>query len=373
MSTLDFPPANYEVEDQLKRILATPRFRNASNPSAFLELVVKRALKGKKTTGRIVAQELFGSKFIPGESVDVRVTARNLRKTLEKYFEREGSNDVVIISFQDPAEDKSIKPVEGEAYTPRFCYNPKHETFIFLRVAYRCLEQPTYRNLDQAFKIFTDILDREPENIGAALGLAETLCKFAERHWINPSPVEQFTTALNLLERVRNRAEAYWRFWAVMAYLHDGTGKQELIASCYEKALSLDRISTESFIPYIAFLIESQRTDEALCLAQRYANERVEDSTAVAQYGQILVSVGRWDIGIGHLQAALAIDPGNYLAHETMAAVRFVQKDTDGVSVHLQALKLLCDPPSFSRIVTMLQNAEEQYGLKGCIAKLLAQ
>jgi tetratricopeptide (TPR) repeat protein len=373
MNRLDFPPANYEVEDQLKRIAASPRFRNAPNPCAFLELSVRRALKGKKTTGNVVAKALFGEKFIQGISPDVRVTARNLRKTLDRYYENEGKTDVVIISYPEPLTDKTIKPLEGEAYTPRFAYNPNHETWILLRMAYRQLEQPTYRDYCNALGIFTNILDREPDNIGASLGLIETICRFADRHWDYPVTFAPYAVCMTLFNKLEDRAADHWRLWAAKAYFHKGQQKDELVASCYEKALSLNRTATESYLPYVEFLLASGRMEEGLGLAQRYVNERVEDSTAVAQYGRMLYCTGRHDIAIGHLQAALAMDPSNLLAHETLAAIRFTQRDIEGLLTHLRVLKTLCDAQSFACISRFLQECEGQYSLTGCIANLLPQ
>jgi tetratricopeptide (TPR) repeat protein len=370
MSKLDFPPAKHEVENQLQRMLASPRFRNAENPSDFLRLGVERALEGNKTTGHVIADGLFKGKFIQGESADVRVTAGNLRKTLAKYYASEGSNDFVIISLPKPAQDKSIRPVEGEAYTPQFSYNPRHETQIFLRIAFRSLEQSTYSDFDRASRIFADILGRDPENLGATLGMVEMCCKCADRRWENPDGAGP-SACKNVLANLEKRADSYWRFWAVRAYLYKGEEKNELSSSFYEKALALDRQSTESYLPYIEFLVDTGRTDEAMVLAQAYMNDRIEDSTAVAQYGQILLSVGRGESGLNHVQTSLTMDPGNILAHETMAAVRLTQRDLKSLAVHLLALKALCDARSFERIAKFLTDAEEQYDLKGSIAKLL--
>jgi tetratricopeptide (TPR) repeat protein len=395
MSSLDFPPKGYEVEDQLKRMLASPRFRNAPNPSAFLELGVTRALKGKRTPGRVIAAALFGGKFIQGESPDVRVTAKNLRKTLERYYENEGSTDVVIISYPEPLKDKTVKFVEGEAYTPRFAYNPKHETFIQVRLGYRFLEQSTYRDYCNALNIFTGILENDPDNLGALLGLTETFCKFGDNQWApswrisdglvatlcgegenvwkSPSKVPALTVCISIFAKLEKRAGNYWRYWAARAYFDMRKSEAKLVASYYEKALKLNRTATESFIPYIEFLVETNKRDEALGLAQRYVNERVEDSLAVAQYGYILCLAGRQDVGIGHLQAALHMDPGNCLAHQSLATIRLMQRDVDAIFVHLQALRLLCDAESFTRFSSFLEMNEEQYELKGCIANLLSR
>jgi tetratricopeptide (TPR) repeat protein len=373
MIPLDFPPANFEVEDQLKRMLTSPRFRNAPNPSAFLELGVRRALKGKKTTGRVVGDVLFKGKLIPGESSDVRITARNLRKTIEKYYACEGRDDIVIISFADPQTDVTIKPVEGEAYTPRFGYNQRFSSLVVSRMGFRCLEQSTYRDHRHAFSIFTSILKNDPNNIAAALGLIQTISNFAERKWEYPIQIEPFDVCIGLFEKLEKRAEKYWRLWAAKAYFWKGTGNDELVASCYEKAVSSNRTATESFRPYIEFLFANGRDKEGLGLAERYVVERIEDSTAVAWYGKTIFRSGRHDVGIEHLYTALRMDPGNCLAHETMAAIRLMQKNRKGVFTHLLALQALCDTDSFKLIVKFLEENEEQLDMKGCVAELLPQ
>lgn len=115
-------PLNAEVRHQLGRMLATPRFRNADSQAAFLKLVVERALRGKKTTGDIIAETLFPEKA----DSDVRVTATNLRKALKNYEVGEGREDLVIIKLPDPPKEKGVRLPEGEAYTPRFFYSPHH-------------------------------------------------------------------------------------------------------------------------------------------------------------------------------------------------------------------------------------------------------
>lgn len=363
MKTPDFPPAKFEVEDQLRRILESKRFRNAPNLSAFLKLVVVRAVKRQKTTERIIGETLFGKGFDPFKAPDVRVTAINLRKTLARYYEGEGCNDVVVISFATPPKDKTIKALKGEAYTPLFNYNPRHDTYIGIRLAFRCLEQSTYRECERAFRLFGDVLSQDRDNVAAGVGMVETLCAFTDRNWEYPVEIVPYPAFMNFLVRLEEHANNYWRFWAAKAYFHHLFGEDELTVSCYAKALKLDRISTESFLPFIDYLIATDRTDLGLGLAQRYVNERVEDATAIAHYGRLLIFAGKPDIGVGHLLAALAIEPGNCLAHESLAIARLAQRDRVSFLGHLQTLKLLCDTQTFDCIVASLKGFEDRHKL----------
>jgi hypothetical protein len=69
----------------------------------------------------------------------------------------------------------------------------------------------------------------------------------------------------------------------------------------------------------------------------------------------------------------LHMDPGNCLAHQSLATIRLMQRDVDAIFVHLQALRLLLDAESFTRFSSFLEKNEEQYELKGCIANLLSR
>jgi hypothetical protein len=391
MQSHDFPPPDFEVEAQLKRILASPRFKNAPNPSAFLDLTVRRALKGKKTTGT-----LFAGKFFQGVSDDVRVTALNLRNTLKKYYDKEGRTDVVVISYPKPESDRTIKPVEGAAYTPRFSHNPNHESYIICRVAYRSLDDQTQSSFYRAINLFTDLLMDDHEDCGALLGLVEAICAFCDRSWVPEIPKWHLTedllrsicnsvtaetpitaaqvSAIEICDSIFSileiRAEHHWRYWAVRAqYLQ----QRNLPGSerCFSIALRLDRLATESFIPYMYFLIEINRCDEAVGLAQSYCNERVEDSFAVGEYGRLLCAAGRRKIGIGHLQVAIAIMPGNCSALQSLAVIRMIEKDVSGLASLLQTLKLYCDSDTFQWFLHYLEAHEQQFELPGCMAKLM--
>jgi tetratricopeptide (TPR) repeat protein len=375
MKALDFPPAKHEVVDQMKRMLASARFRAAGNPSAFFELAVKRALSGKKTTGLIVAKEIFGGTYNQTEQDDVRVTAHSLRKLLARYNENEGAHDVVTISFPEPRKDATIRPVAGEAYTPQFSYNPKHPAHISLRLGFRFLQQGMYRDYDHAYNLFAGALEEDAENLGAALGLVETLCKFADRHWDNPVHVHPFIASERLFEKFQGRGDNYWRFWATRAYLYQGRGEanNDKARTFYAEALKRDRMATEGFLPYIDFLLLVNQTEEALGLAQRYVNERVEDGTAIVQYGMVLIATGRYDPGIGHLRAALSLDPHNCLAHEALATIFLIRGNLTEASFHLRTLKTLCDPESFECVKKYLNRNRGQVKFKDNIEKLLLE
>jgi hypothetical protein len=182
MSSEDTRPSRPEIEEQLERMCSAKRFRNATNQSDFLAVVVNRALQGKKTPGHVIAKALFPLKFLKDESTDVRVTAGNLRGSLKKYFDGEGSDDPVRIFLPDPPEDKSVRPAEGEAYTPLFSYHPFQAVSFQYRLAEALLSKDSVGRTKDALHKFGEVLDLAPHHVGAALGMSEAWCCLL--HWL---------------------------------------------------------------------------------------------------------------------------------------------------------------------------------------------
>lgn len=153
-------------------MLAAIRFQNATNPADFLKLVVDRALQGIKTPGKFIADTLFPYK----DEINVRATASNLRRTLKEYYSREGHEDLVVIALPDPPKDKSVKLPEGEAYRPRFSYNPNHAVAEAIRLGDYHLSRATHADLNYAIEYFFKALEIAPGNLRASIGVAEALC-----------------------------------------------------------------------------------------------------------------------------------------------------------------------------------------------------
>jgi len=176
-------PSATDINQQLDRMLISRRFRTAENQAAFLELVVRRTLQGKKATEDQIGRKLFGAKFRKDESTDVRVTASNLRKTLAKYYAAEGSDDLVIVSMPAPPPDKSIKLPPGEAYKPSFVYNPRHEIARKYTVAQHYRHSKSPYDLAEACREFDEIIAIRPDHVAAYIGLAESFCLMSFLGW----------------------------------------------------------------------------------------------------------------------------------------------------------------------------------------------
>jgi tetratricopeptide (TPR) repeat protein len=355
MIATDFPPTTYEIVGQMRVILASPRFRKAGVPSAFLALTVRRAIKGQQTLGKHVAEALYREKSTKGKVGDVRVAALNLRKLLRQFYEKEGKYEPVVIKFPEPPEDKTIKLSEGEAYTPLFSHNPENDP-LPLRQGFAALERWTYRGLKQAFWIFSGLLGKKPHSLGAALGLVESMCKFAERGWVNPLLMDQYEPCQRLLEKFASIGWDHWRYWAVSAYSHQLRGKsgEEDARRLYAEAIQLDCEAVQGYIPYIDFLLSTGEIDDSLGLAITYLYSHADNVNAYSLYGQALFRAKDWEQARRYLFAALNLDPNNYLAYETLILMLLSQRKFAESVTYLQRLQHLCDTESYEKLVDFI-------------------
>ncbi len=280
-------------------MLASKRFRVASNQADFLKLVVERNMLGKKTTEEIIGRALF-PKFNKDESTDVRVTARNLRKSLATYYTKEGHADPVIISLPEPPADKSLKLLPGEAYTPVFTFNPRHEVEWLYATGENCLRRGHVFYLGEAFHEFIEVLFLDHFHAGARIGMAEILCEFVPpiRRELRPAYLNRLTfLPMDDRDRVRylhladvatdaalRLAPEYWRSHAARGFYFHSRGDNALAEDEFKAALKLDSVSTREYAWYIDYLIDLGKKTEALEAARSFATNHIENATAFAFY-----------------------------------------------------------------------------------------
>ena len=106
----------------VERVLASPKFCQATRISAFLRYVSERTLTGKpeEATEQQVGIHVFGRTpgYNPAEDNIVRSTARQLRERLALYYQEEGREDAIRIvlargSYLPSFEEKTVEPVEA--------------------------------------------------------------------------------------------------------------------------------------------------------------------------------------------------------------------------------------------------------------------
>src|SRR5882724_5020726 len=107
----DGVPNKAEVEKELERLLASKRLKVAPNQAKLLKFVVRQCLQNAKVSEAIIGHALFPH-WIEDGSDDVRVTARNLRNTLARYYAEEGTGNAIVITLP-----------RGPKYRPVFSFN----------------------------------------------------------------------------------------------------------------------------------------------------------------------------------------------------------------------------------------------------------
>jgi len=92
-----------DIQDQLRRILASKPFAQSARMSRFLRFTVERAVSGQQDRLKeyVIGVEVFDRKASYDPRVDpiVRVEARRLRSKLQTYYDTEGLADELIIEF----------------------------------------------------------------------------------------------------------------------------------------------------------------------------------------------------------------------------------------------------------------------------------
>jgi hypothetical protein len=116
-----------EIRAELRKILASQRFRNAEQLRNFLSYIAERTLAGHgdELKEAVVAMEAFqrGASFDPRLDAFVRVQAGRLRTALAEYYEAEGCGDPIRIeipkgSYTPVFSRRSPLPDETPAETP---------------------------------------------------------------------------------------------------------------------------------------------------------------------------------------------------------------------------------------------------------------
>jgi len=194
------------IETQLNRILTSSGFTSSQRLSQFLGYVVKQTLNGQADTIKqyTVAVEGmgFGAGFNPQSNPTVRIHARKLRRALDQYYLKQGSQDPILIDIpkgsyvpsfienHNPSQvpdssecpSSNIGPIPNDASKPSIavimfdCLNAKDE---FGYVATGLTEEiiialtlfPDFRVVGPLHRGFISTQDLNPRSIGQQYGV----------------------------------------------------------------------------------------------------------------------------------------------------------------------------------------------------------
>jgi len=344
-SELNKPSAS-EINEQLQRMLSTKRFKNAPVQSEFLSISVDRTLQGKKVPEHVVAKALFPGKGVEEDATNVRVTAINLRKRLNEYFEAEGSDDPVRIFLPEPPQDRKDRPPEGESYQALFTYHPFQAVSFQFKVAKALHAQDSVGSLSSAIHKFNEVLELAPEHLGAALGMVESWCSAI--YWLKNSDEngqldEIACEAVKLLHKIEPRASKHWKWHAVHGFLFLEMDLLDRAGEAFQKAVSLSCAATESYPPYMRFLARSGERGRALWLGQRYLEGRLENANAYVEYADVALWAGQMEEASKILEIALQVCGESGLVHHRLFFIRLLQRRFDEAIVHHEWIAQLLD------------------------------
>jgi hypothetical protein len=98
------PERRAAVENQLEKMVSTKLFRRKPRVCSFLQYTVRQTLVGQtaKLKEYSIAIEVFNrpDDFDPRLDSIVRVEARRLRATVERYYETDGADDPILIRYR---------------------------------------------------------------------------------------------------------------------------------------------------------------------------------------------------------------------------------------------------------------------------------
>ncbi len=336
-------PPTSEIVHQLERMLAGNRFAAAPNQADFLSLVVRRALKGKKTTEDIIGRELFGEKFTKDESTDVRVTASNLRKALRNYYGNDGREDRVMILLREPPRDKRIKLPPGEAYRPLFSYNPNHPESQKFRLGSHYLAQKSPEALSEALRYLHDVALTQTSHVPAHVGLVEALCAMSVYLSRSTPTPELLSVACQIVRDAIALNPDDWHTHAARGAALLCMGELQQANEEFDAALRLDKAQTLNYYWYPAFLLTTNQRERALELARVSAAERVESPQAHAAYGLYLYAMRRFEEAEQVLTNALKLDRNYWLTRVMLSALCLALDRPDDALGHYERIQLLVD------------------------------
>ena len=335
MTPVEPAPTKDEITNQLERMLGRARFKGARNQADFLEFVVLRALAGKKSPEDIIGKRLFGQKFQKDESSDVRVTAKYLRQKIALYYEHEGRDDSVIIFFPPPPSDKRVKLPAGEAYTPRFRYNPNNAVSKDYQLGVYFLAPKTALDIYNAMARFQNVVNANPDHLGAHIGMLEAMCFSAITAGPSSPAVLGATEKINWALYLGKDS---WHAYAAAGAAWFLSAEPQLAKQAFAKALELDRKNTLQYGWYHAFLLATDMEDEALTLAKTRAELRPEDAISNALYAAYLYTARRFESSIEVLKNAIELDRNCWLIYLVFALVEFSRGNPEAASSRLATM-----------------------------------
>jgi tetratricopeptide (TPR) repeat protein len=339
----DVPPSRSDVEYELALILNSKRFAIATKQAEFLALIVRRKLDGKQSPENEIGPLLF-TKFRKEESLNVRVTAKNLRKALAGYYAHEGKEDLVFIEIPTPLPDRRVKFLPGEAYTPRFSYNPAHEAARLYKLGSHFVERAYAPDVGHAGEYFAKVLEIVPNHLGAHVSMAELhLLNFWSARSSPLYDPSRLPEAEEWLKKAYVLGSEWWRFWAATGLFFLRQNELVPAESAFAKAFALDPTMTVGYSGFILFLTTAGRSSEALEILRLYVRDHPDELNTLLFYATLLRSDGHISEAEAVFKHALELDSANPFTALYLAALHRFQGSESEAAKYLKRAQLYLD------------------------------
>jgi TolB-like protein len=397
-------PKEGEIREQVDRIVSSPIFLPSRRLIDFLQHVTNKTLAGESseikqfTIGVIVYNQ--NADFDPKTNPLVRIEARRLRRVLQKYYDSDGKNDrifieiprghyVPIFSYLDqkgksssPADDikaqprRNIEPPVVAVFPFRYDGDDQHEYLpdgLAEALTFGFSQFPEFRtmayNTTAQFKNSLNKLQENAASLGIDFALSgvlriigdslrvrvqlldvltgEQLWLYQHNDLLTPDNILKIKDSIlkNVLGQVADNNGI------ILRHLSKHIGRQSTTPSTFEAILRGYHyqlcLSLEAFRETRVTLETATQTEPDVATTWAMLSQLYLDAE-VFGYEEIPDAI---ELGIEYASRAVAIDPGNQLAHHARAYAGLIEQDREAI-IYSADQMLSCNPNSAAMVAT---------------------
>jgi tetratricopeptide (TPR) repeat protein len=318
-------PNKAEVEKELERLLASKRLKAAPNQARMLRYVVRQRLQDTDVSEAIIGHALFPH-WIEDGSDDVRVTARNLRNTLARYYAEEGAGNPVVITLP-----------RGPKYRALFSFNsPAAKPYERGLHLYAALKHTI--DAEKAIEQFNKAIALDPGYAPAFAAKAEV--EFSRAFfWQWPFPKDAVALAEASANEALRLSPTLWKPYLVLGMVHCARCAWDKAESSFKAALRASSEDVQRHAWYAAYLMATGREQKALRLVAESARDAPGDPAAQSLHALLLYVTRQFDKAEAILHEVET--PTHWFTHIVLACVLPCIRESDEAWIHARRANVL--------------------------------